>query len=208
MPPWSAHLPTGLPPSSSSPSCPSSRGLSSTRQSGSVEAQSRGTPALHDVPFMDSLDAIVPSNSAQRPSYERSCSNPLTSIFNGGRRYADNIDEMPGNHSSTVPVNLLSTVSAQPAFTNSMVTKKGILQAGEKEMITGKCATCDSLVRWPRCLDVFRCTVCLMVNDLKPSPAQTGAIHTSNIALGSTTPTRASPSRKGTLYQLASPCSF
>lgn len=42
------------------------------------------------------------------------------------------------------------------------------LQNGEKDLVTGKCITCNSLVRWPRHLDVFRCTVCLMVNDLKP----------------------------------------
>jgi E3 ubiquitin-protein ligase HECTD2 len=28
--------------------------------------------------------------------------------------------------------------------------------------------TCDSTVRWPKELKVFRCTVCLMINDLKP----------------------------------------
>ena len=37
-----------------------------------------------------------------------------------------------------------------------------------KEMVTGKCMTCDSLVRWPRELSVFRCTVCLTINDLHP----------------------------------------
>ena len=41
------------------------------------------------------------------------------------------------------------------------------LQNGEKHFVTGRCITCDSRVRWPRHLDVFRCTVCLMVNDLK-----------------------------------------
>ena len=45
----------------------------------------------------------------------------------------------------------------------------GPSQYGEKDLVTGKCLTCDSLVRWPRQLDVFRCTVCLMVNDLKPA---------------------------------------
>ena len=33
----------------------------------------------------------------------------------------------------------------------------------------GKCATCDSSVRWPQHLEVYRCTVCLMINDLKPN---------------------------------------
>ena len=36
------------------------------------------------------------------------------------------------------------------------------------EVMTGRCITCDSTVRWPRDLKVFRCTVCLTVNDLEP----------------------------------------
>lgn len=39
-------------------------------------------------------------------------------------------------------------------------------------LMTGKCATCGSLVRWPRHLHVFRCTVCLMVNHLKFASAK------------------------------------
>ena len=37
-----------------------------------------------------------------------------------------------------------------------------------KDLVTGKCMTCDSMVRWPRELLVFRCTVCLTINDLRP----------------------------------------
>lgn len=45
-------------------------------------------------------------------------------------------------------------------------------QQGNAELVTGKCATCGSLVRWPRHLNVFRCTVCLMVNHLKSTSAE------------------------------------
>lgn len=38
----------------------------------------------------------------------------------------------------------------------------------EKEPVTGKCMTCDSTVRWPQGLKVFRCTICLAINDLEP----------------------------------------
>lgn len=38
----------------------------------------------------------------------------------------------------------------------------------DKDLMTGKCMTCDSMVRWPKELKVFRCTVCLTINDLKP----------------------------------------
>lgn len=49
-------------------------------------------------------------------------------------------------------------------------THKGSPHYGDIDLTKGKCATCDSLLRWPRQSDVFRCTVCLMVNDLKPLP--------------------------------------
>lgn len=38
----------------------------------------------------------------------------------------------------------------------------------DKDLMTGKCMTCDSMVRWPKELKVFRCTVCLTINDLQP----------------------------------------
>lgn len=44
-------------------------------------------------------------------------------------------------------------------------------QQGNSELMTGNCATYGSLVRWPLYLNVFRCTVCLMVNHLKSTSA-------------------------------------
>lgn len=39
--------------------------------------------------------------------------------------------------------------------------------AGSKQPMTGKCMTCDSTVRWPQDVRVFRCTTCLTINDLE-----------------------------------------
>ena len=68
-----------------------------------------------------------------------------------------------------------SATLAESTITSTRLASKDQVTANltsaqneEKEFVTGKCATCDSLVRWPRHLDVFRCTMCLMVNDLKP----------------------------------------
>lgn len=38
----------------------------------------------------------------------------------------------------------------------------------EREPVTGQCMTCDSTVRWPQGLKVYRCTTCLTINDLEP----------------------------------------
>ncbi|OTB05388.1 hypothetical protein M426DRAFT_72892 [Hypoxylon sp. CI-4A] len=39
---------------------------------------------------------------------------------------------------------------------------------GPADFATGNCMTCASLVRWPKELPVFRCTICLTINDIKP----------------------------------------
>lgn len=41
-------------------------------------------------------------------------------------------------------------------------------QPTDTDLTTGHCMTCDSMVRWPKDLKAFRCTICLMINDLKP----------------------------------------
>lgn len=38
----------------------------------------------------------------------------------------------------------------------------------DKEPVTGRCMTCDSTVRWPREVKVFRCVTCQTINDLEP----------------------------------------
>ena len=38
----------------------------------------------------------------------------------------------------------------------------------ENEAATGRCMTCSSTVQWPRGLKVYRCTICLTINDLEP----------------------------------------
>lgn len=48
------------------------------------------------------------------------------------------------------------------------------LATGGPPQATGKCSTCDSTMKWPKHLDSFRCQVCLMVNDLKPSSKPLG----------------------------------
>ena len=45
---------------------------------------------------------------------------------------------------------------------------KGNSSSTDRDLTTGHCMTCDSLVRWPKALQVFRCTICLMINDLRP----------------------------------------
>ncbi|KAL9128657.1 MAG: hypothetical protein Q9217_002717 [Psora testacea] len=88
--------------------------------------------------------------------------------------------------------NSLSTVFRDNVMMSSP-THGSPIQNGERDLVTGKCSTCNSSVRWPRYLDVFRCTVCYMVNDLKsttesPGEARYGCVPDS--ATASTTSTK------------------
>ena len=124
---------------------------------------------------MSSTSAPTPP---RRKGHTRSISNPFPSPFAGigiglGKRrksasknnddFLDSDDdddvtyplpEVGGNNSGTSPGKKSAVGQAQ-----------GQGQDGE---VTGRCATCDSTVRWPRGLAVFRCPVCSMINDLEP----------------------------------------
>lgn len=59
----------------------------------------------------------------------------------------------------------------------SALTPQSLLKSGasrsakaqqDRDLTTGKCMTCDSMVRWPKELAVFRCSVCVTINDLTP----------------------------------------
>ncbi|KAL2143918.1 hypothetical protein VTI28DRAFT_9906 [Corynascus sepedonium] len=39
---------------------------------------------------------------------------------------------------------------------------------GSRDFATGRCMTCGSLVRWPKELLMFRCSICMTINDLQP----------------------------------------
>ncbi|KAF4635728.1 hypothetical protein G7Y89_g2375 [Cudoniella acicularis] len=102
------------------------------------------------------------SKPTRSPSHGRSMSHPFPSLFLGKKkRHEDGAAgmefESTDDDSASPPQRL------QKAGSASKPTK--VL---EKDLTTGKCMTCDSMVRWPKDLKVFRCTVCLTINDLKP----------------------------------------
>ena len=99
-------------------------------------------------------------NSSRRTlSHGRSISNPFPTLFSSRKkRYSESqgIDSTDDDSGSS-PVR-----SQQHDYTSKQS------KMSEKDLTMGKCMTCDSMVRWPKNLQVFRCTVCLTINDLKP----------------------------------------
>ena len=105
----------------------------------------------------------VPRRASQ---HGRSISHPFPSIFGSGKKR--NTEEEEGEN----VVDAKTLLAGPPgSYTADLMgsTRPGPAHTEEFELISGKCATCDSQVRWPRHLDVFRCTVCLMINDQKPN---------------------------------------
>lgn len=155
MPSWPARLHLGSPapgpgPKSRAPKSP-------PYGKDQVEDNTYHDQPLHGVPVI----ALSGTSSPSRPSHGRSYSHPFPSIFGGGKK-AEKITDIDYNDDA------LETLTESSFVSTGLASKDHMAANGEKDFVTGRCITCDSLVRWPRHLDVFRCTVCLMVNDLKP----------------------------------------
>lgn len=118
--------------------------------------------------------AFAPSSSsagaisARALQHGRSLSHPfLSSLAIHGERgrkreevISGGVENLDGLTFSLAPASLSTNAQMDTAH-------KSPIQQRDSDLVSGKCATCDSLVRWPRHLNVFRCAVCLMVNDLK-----------------------------------------
>ncbi len=89
-------------------------------------------------------------------------SHPFPSLFsNKKQRHGE---PLPPVGFESTDEDSVSPVAARNITYNSKSKQK----VPDKDLMTGKCMTCDSMVRWPKELKVFRCTVCLTINDLKP----------------------------------------
>jgi len=163
MPPWSSRL--------LSPSSRNEPGLNTVDAVSPARARSRitetdilenayGIPSLPPSPHTNH-GASRSSKPTQTPSHGRSMSHPFPSLFSAkkkrhGETAAAGFESTDDDGSSH---NVAQYIAQHPA---------GKQRVPDKDLMTGKCMTCDSMVRWPKELTVFRCTVCLTINDLKP----------------------------------------
>ena len=195
--PWPARPPLASPAASSPSSRQKSRGLRSPPYRPQQDDKFEDPP-LHGVPIIASADSIAPSHPGHRARHERSHSHPFPSIFGSGRRTdreveVDDQDEIIDD-SYKPPI-----LSPGLASKNYMSSTSGFhAHSAEKDLMTGKCSTCDSTVRWPRHLGVFRCTVCLMINDLKPAAGILGDGRAAEASNPSHTSAKPALPKKGT----------
>ncbi|KAK7417176.1 putative E3 ubiquitin-protein ligase [Neonectria punicea] len=111
-----------------------------------------------------------PSRS-HRPQHSRSMSQPFPSLFSGKKKKRQSsVGGPPPDLGFADDDGALPTPPPPMRPTTKTHTRSG--PAGSKDFATGNCMTCGSLVRWPRELKVFKCTICMTVNDLEPQTAE------------------------------------
>jgi E3 ubiquitin-protein ligase HECTD2 len=89
-------------------------------------------------------------------------SHPFPSLFSAKKKRIGEPATTAGFESTDDDA--ISPIATQNTPNNHASKQKVV----DKDLTTGKCMTCDSMVRWPKELKVFRCTVCMTINDLKP----------------------------------------
>ncbi|KAJ4254918.1 putative E3 ubiquitin-protein ligase [Fusarium torreyae] len=106
------------------------------------------------------------SKTARRPQHTRSMSQPFPSLFSSKKKRQNSVGAPPpdlgfADDDAAMPRQAPKTHARIPSH-----TRNG--PSGSKDFATGNCMTCGSLVRWPRELKIFKCTICTTVNDLEP----------------------------------------
>ena len=157
MAPWSSRTHPPIQPDSSS-----------TNTNAGSPARQRPPPRISEADILENaygIPTLVPTASSSktpRPSsHGRSLSHPFPSLFNGKKkRTGENVNGFESTDDDAVSPAQVRQITQNPAPKHVKVPNK--------DLLTGKCMTCDSMVRWPKNLNVFRCTVCMTINDLKP----------------------------------------
>lgn len=91
-------------------------------------------------------------------------SNPLPKLF-GRKRSNPGLRVAP---SDLPPDGVLVPVLESPISANTSAKLIAGKKDDDRDMLIGQCMCCDSKVRFPRGLVVFRCTNCMTINDLEP----------------------------------------
>lgn len=156
MPSWSARLHSSTSTSSSN--------ATHSNTSAAVNSD-RNVPLSfnHDVPVLLPLDTPARKPPTRR-THSRSLSHPFPSLFSSSSKKSDKKVSKRDFLGSSDD----DDVTYAPDPRSSSPRRPSHHATPAEDFLTGKCMTCDSTVRWPRGLKVFRCTVCLTINDLEP----------------------------------------
>ncbi|KAI9718213.1 MAG: hypothetical protein M1812_004203 [Candelaria pacifica] len=168
MPSWPARLLINSSVTSSNPSTPcsgdsSSKILQSQTINGGVISRDVGVSSQQS-----SDSPATPGSKASRPSprHGRSISHPFPSFFSPTKK-ANRTEREPDILDLTDDD--LATASQSLPFSKAPKGRHGQPEHDtSKNLASGRCLTCDRLVRWPGEIKVFRCSICAMINDTEP----------------------------------------
>lgn len=125
---------------------------------------------VYDAPPLHTPDqrpvAIHGRNEQQPRGRGRSMSHSFLSIPHGNKKGRGNHTAMECDSGDRNNRAMFSASTPQ-SLTRSRGSRSTNAQL-DRDLTTGKCMTCDSMVRWPKELAVFRCSVCVTINDLTP----------------------------------------
>ncbi|KAK3297712.1 uncharacterized protein B0H64DRAFT_130284 [Chaetomium fimeti] len=99
-----------------------------------------------------------------RPRHTRSVSHPFPSLFSSKKKRSTPVPHPDDSGSDSMGEGPSLKGNPPPVRGH----RNGSSSVGSRDFATGRCMTCGSLVRWPRELQMFRCTICLTINDVSP----------------------------------------
>ncbi|KAK4241099.1 hypothetical protein C8A03DRAFT_41495 [Achaetomium macrosporum] len=108
-------------------------------------------------------EGLHPRSHSQpsRPPHRRSMSHPFPSLFSLRKKKSGPVSGAETSSGDEGP----SNPEKAPPMRGHHRSGSSV---GSRDWNTGRCMTCGSLVRWPKELHVFKCTICVTINDLQP----------------------------------------
>jgi len=127
-----------------------------------IETPIRNLQQLQGSSSSDDSDTPNPKSASK---HSRSMSHPFPSLFSSKKKKNAGIEKDAVDDDDCVDSR---DYASKLYSSSSQATGANRAPLGPNDFATGNCMTCAGLVRWPKELQVFRCTKCLTINDLKP----------------------------------------
>ncbi|KAG6040838.1 hypothetical protein E4U41_006880 [Claviceps citrina] len=131
-----------------------------------------GSRAREDPSSSESEHQPGSKSAETSPRHARSISNPLSSFLNGSFYKKPTASHLDANGSKGDRL-LDAGIMPGPSVANPKHKRH---QTSSRDFATGNCMTCASLMRWPKELKVFKCTICATINDLAISSGDVGKL--------------------------------
>lgn len=154
--------------------------------------QIQGDSSSSESDFQRSRLSKAPSKV--QPTHARSRSNPFPVLLDGTKKRPEGSTGQP-----RLQPDLDWGDDGRNMAGPSVAKHRQGGPSASRDFATGNCMTCSSLVRWPKDLTVFKCTICATINDLNPP----GSEHSQGTFLGLRKDHKsqsASASHPGTIY--------